>query len=91
MPSYPLLLGLGDVGEPVPLNGHNRPDISLVRCYLIKLFIKVELEVDRPELDQPVEQGGGSADIPLLGLLVISNLGEKNIQSLYIGTHGENI
>ena len=71
---YPLLLSLGDMSEPVPIHRDNRPHLSFVWSYLIKLFIQLELEVNRSELDQPVEQGGGPADVPLLGLLFISHL-----------------
>ena len=42
--------------------------------YLIKLRIQFELEVDRSEFDDLIEEGGGPADIPLLSLLVICHL-----------------
>ena len=68
------------MSEPVPINRDNRPHLSYVWSYLIKLFIQLKLEVDRSELDQPVEQGGGPADVPLLGLLFISYLTVENLQ-----------
>ena len=71
---YPLLLSLGDMSEPYLIYRDNRPHLSFVWSYLIKLFIQLELEVHRSELDQPVEQGGGPADVPLLGQLFISHL-----------------
>ena len=74
VPRHSLLLGLGDMGEPVPLHGHGGPDLSLVRSYFIKLLIQLELEVHGPELDEPVEEGGGPADVPLLGVLIVCHL-----------------
>ena len=77
---YPFFLSLGDMSEPVPIHCDNRPHFSFVWSYLIKLFIQLELEVHRSELDQPVEQGGGPADVPLLGLLFISYLTVETLQ-----------
>ena len=56
----------------------NRLQVSLqsIRAmyYLIKLRIQFELEVDRSEFDNLIEEGGGPADIPFLSLLVIGHL-----------------
>ena len=73
--SNSLLLSLGDMLEGVPLHRHNGGDLSLVWCHLVKLLVQPELEVHRPELDQLIEEGGGPADIPHLGLLVVGHLG----------------
>jgi len=74
MASNSLLLCLGDMLEGVALHRHNGGDLSLVWRHLVKLLVQLELEVHRPELYELIEEGGGPADIPHLGLLVVSHL-----------------
>ena len=60
--------GLKIVGRHMP----SAPNWTMY--YLIKLCIQFELEVDRSEFDDLIEEGGGPADIPFLSLLVICHL-----------------
>jgi hypothetical protein len=48
----------------VPLHRHNGADFSLVWSQLVKSFPNTELEVHSPQFHKPLDDGGGSTDVP---------------------------